>query len=167
MAKMPKQKPGRSEQVVATPPEFLQAVRNRLCIADFDFDLAADESNSVILVPRGEKKFYDEADDALIQPWNLGSGWNWCNPPYADIEPWVSKATSESMQGAQIAMLVPASVGANWWRAFAEPSAYVSYLNGRLKFVGHKNYYPKDLALLLYTPWGFTGHEIWNWRGYL
>lgn len=161
---MPKQKPGRSEQVVCTPPEFLQAVRKRLHIEDFDWDLAADEANSVVHTIGAWKRHYNENDDSLVQSWQQGRGWNWCNPPYADIEPWVRKAWIEADKGAQTAMLVPASVGSNWWRDHVSTRAYINHLNGRLTFVGHKSPYPKDLALLLYTPWGFWGTETWNWR---
>jgi phage N-6-adenine-methyltransferase len=156
---MPKQKPGQSKQDYQTPPEFLAAVKNRLRIADFGLDIAASPENAVC------STFYTEEDNALDPRcvWAC-EGWSWLNPPYANIEDWVFKAASEARLGAYITMLVPASVGANWWRDFVNPYAYVSFLNGRLKFVGCKDYYPKDCALLLYTPWEFAGNEIWYWR---
>ena len=158
---MPQQKPGRSEQSVGTPPEFLYAVKKRLCIGNFDVDLAADTHNAVCA------NYYDEQMDALADnnSWKVTQGgWAWCNPPYGKISPWVEKASKEAAEGAHIAILVPASVGSNWWRDHVEPYAYQSFLNGRLTFLGHTSPYPKDLALLLYTPWCFTGHEIWYWR---
>ena len=161
---MPEQKPGRSKQDYGTPKEFLDAVKKRLHITDFSVDLAADEHNRVC------QAYFDKDFDALRDDvtWNHHDGrWAWCNPPYGKIEPWVEKAATESMKGAHIAMLIPASVGANWWRTWVESYAYQSYLNGRIQFVGATDLYPKDCALLLYTPWGFTGHEIWNWRGYV
>lgn len=161
MAKMPKQKPGKSEQDVQTPAIFLEAVKRRLRIGEFDIDLAASAENAVC------PNYYDEAADSLVQPWCVGLGWNWCNPPYADIEPWVRKAWIEAGKGASTAMLVPASTGSNWWRDHVSTRAYISHLNGRLTFVGHKSPYPKDLALLLYTPWGFCGTETWHWRANL
>lgn len=156
----PRQKPGKSKQDYQTPKEFIQAVKNRLCIADFDIDLAASADNRVC------EQYYGIEQDSLSDacPWRVGNGWSWLNPPYSHIEPWVEKAAKESWNGAHIAMLVPASVGANWWRRWVEPWAYQSYLNGRLTFPPETKPYPKDLALLLYMPWGFTGHEIWNWR---
>lgn len=163
MATMPKQKPGNSKQDYQTPPEFLAAVRNRLRIENFYLDIAASAENAVC------DNYLTEEDDALSsvrtwQPLDGYGGWAWLNPPYAHIEPWVAKAAKEAQRGAHIAVLVPASVGADWWRDWVEPFAYQSYLNGRLKFVGVKDYYPKDCALLLYTPWQYMGHEIWNWR---
>ncbi len=162
---MPKQKPGLSKQNYQTPIDFLTAVKKRLHIVEFTMDLAASRDNAVCA------DWYDEEANSLIQPWNLG-GWNWCNPPYANIEPWVKKAMLESLKGAQTAMLVPASVGANWWTEWVEPYAYQSFLNGRLCFIpnwrelGFKSppLYPKDCALLLYTPWSFTGNEVWSWK---
>lgn len=156
----PKQKPGRSKQDYSTPREFVRAVCHRLRIDDFSIDLAADKDNAVC------DEFYTQEQDAIIQFWNPYGGWAWCNPPYADIEPWVAKAAKESQNGAQVAMLLPSSVGANWWRVWVEPYAYQVHLNGRLAFMPDKPkwLYPKDCTLLLYHPWGFTGHEIWRWK---
>lgn len=163
---MPAQKPGKSKQDYQTPLEFIKAVEQRLCITEFSIDLAASKENTIADI------FYTEEDDSLSDiKWNWG-GWAWLNPPFSHIEPWVEKAVREAALGAHIAMLVPASVGANWWRSYVEPFAYQSFLNGRLCFIpdwreqGFKSapLYPKDCALLLYTPWGFRGTEIWSWR---
>lgn len=157
MAKMPTQKPGKSEQIVCTPPELLEAIKARLHIHSFAMDLAASNENSV------SHQCYTEAEDAIIQDW-VFNGWNWCNPPFSDIEPWVAKAAKESLKGAQTIMLVPASVGSNWWKEYVETYSYQSFLSPRVTFVGHIHPYPKDLALLFYTPWGFIGHECWRWK---
>ena len=164
---MPEQKPGRSKQDYGTPPEFLAAVKKRLFIKDFIVDVAASEENTVC-----PWRYYDEIDNGLNQSWAvykspysvIPNGWAWCNPPYSDIQPWLSKAIYESKQGANTAVLIPASVGANWWREYVEPFAYQVFLNGRLTFVGETKPYPKDCALLLYTPFGFRGNEVWNWK---
>ena len=162
MSKMPKQKPGKSKQDYQTPKEFLDAVRDRLLIGVFAMDLAATKENSVAL----DYISLEEGQDSLSdqQSW-VSEGWAWLNPPYSHIEPWVKKAAGEADYGAHIAMLVPASVGANWWRDWVEPYAYIAFLNGRLTFPPETKPYPKDLALLLYTPWGFTGNEVWDWKG--
>ena len=151
----PKQKPGRSEQVVETPDEFIRVVEER--IQDmFTWDLAASESNHKAL------HFYTESSDSLQQNWQLCGGWCWCNPPYSDISPWVEKA-SESREDSRIVMLVPSSTGSNWWRDYVDGMAHVIFLNGRITFVGHISPYPKDLALLLYTPLVKGGYEVWDW----
>lgn len=162
----PKQKPGRSKQDYQTPPEFLEAVKTMLGIVKFDWDLAADKSNTVVHNIL-EKGYYDEADNALEQSWKLGDGWNWCNPPYEKIQPWVSKAQGQAVNdGVKTAMLLPAGVGSNWWRDYVHGHCYVNFLNPRIKFVGTKSSYPKDLVLLLWSPVFINsgGYNVWNWR---
>lgn len=164
---MPQQKPGRSKQDYQTPPEFLDAVKARLQ-NEFAFDLAASAEN-VDGLP-----YWDQEDNALVRDWaavppimfqgGTSSPWLWLNPPYSDIEPWVRKCAEESARGAHIACLVPASVGSNWWRDWVVPHAYILFLNGRIQFVGADGPYPKDLALLLYTPFIRSGSDTWNWR---
>jgi phage N-6-adenine-methyltransferase len=158
---MPKQKPHRSTQTYGTPPDFLEAVKNRLKIKEFRWDLAATEENKVAACHFGPGSPFGE--DSLATNWPQ-LGWCWLNPPFSNLGEWVEKAATEARKGAQIAMLVPASVGSNWWQDWVEPWAYTAFLNGRLTFVGCKDPYPKDCALLLYHPWGFNGGEIWDWR---
>lgn len=152
----PPQKPGRSRQDYATPPEFIEAVKRRLGIAEFAVDLAADRDNSVA------NEFYTYTLDALKRDW-VFNGWDWLNPPFARITPWTTKAFEESRRGARIAMLVPAGVGANWWRDWVHGKAFVLLLNGRITFVGETMPYPKDCALLLYGPDIAPGYDVWTW----
>lgn len=160
---VPQQKPGRSKQDYSTPADFIDAVKKRLRIHDFGWDLAADELNT-----KSSYGYFNEAQNAIVQDWHnlnfmLDSGWCWLNPPFAHIEPWVKKAWEESQKGAYIAMLIPAGVGANWWRDWVHDKAHVLLLNGRLSFDGIAPY-PKDCALLLYTPMIHGGYEVWTWR---
>lgn len=158
MSQMPPQKPWRSRQDYGTPLELLNAIRTRLCIDNFSWDLAASIENAVC------PDFYSEKEDALIQPWDHKPGtWLWCNPPFAHIEPWVAKAAREANKGAQTVMLVPASFS-NWWREWVIKYAYQVFLNGRITFVGETICYPKDCALLFYTPWRMLGNEMWTWK---
>jgi phage N-6-adenine-methyltransferase len=157
---MPIQKPGRSKQDYQTPPEFLAAVKKRLHTNVFGWDLAASKENTAC-----EFGWYDEEQDSLKQNWHeIQNGWMWLNPPFSNIAPWVYKASDEAWKGAFIAMLVPASVGANWWRDFVHDDAHVLFLNGRLTFVGAEGPYPKDCALLLYQPAIQGGYDTWNWK---
>lgn len=170
MSTMPAQKPGKSEQVVATPSAFLMAVKNRFSYLfeeekDFAIDLAASPDNAVV------DNYYTEADNALIQPWHQVKGVCWCNPPYADIKPWVAKAVEESNKGANIFMLLPASVGSNWWRQYVDRKSWAMFLNGRLTFVGHTSPYPKDLALVIYNrifhDESRSNYSVFPWKDYL
>ena len=157
---------GPSRQDWATPPEFLAAVKRRIHIYGFAWDLAASAENSIV----SGNHFYNEEQNSLIQPWTDRGydddydHWCWLNPPYSNIKPWVEKCALESKAGAHIACLVPASTGANWWLNHVVNDAYILFLNGRLTFVGADAPYPRDLALLLYTPFIRSGSVIWDWR---
>lgn len=158
---MPAQKPGSSKQDYATPRIFLAAVKAWLGVRDFDIDLAASAENAVTA------PYYDEAQNSLVQPWKVGRGWNWLNPPFARIEPWVQRAwTQLNEAGAQTAVLIPAGVGANWWRDWVHRKAHVLLLNGRLAFMPDKPtwLYPKDTALLLYGMQTRPEYDVWTWR---
>lgn len=155
----PLQKPGRSCQTYGTPPEFLEAVKARLRIERFDCDLAASHANTVAYT------YLTETIDALGRDWKFGHGWNWLNPPYAAIGPWVQKAHLEWLDNdVQTAVLVPAAVGSNWWRDYVHQRCQVMFLNGRIRFVGAKDVYPKDCALLLYGSDDAPRYDVWTWK---
>lgn len=158
----PKQQPGKSKQDYGTPRAFLRASERLLCIRGYTVDLAASHENKVV-----HRAF---TEDSLSKDWEdaIESGWGWLNPPFGDIAPWADKASS---CGARVAMLVPASVGSNWWAAHVHGRAYVVFLQGRLTFVGtppdpktgKPDPYPKDCALLLFGGTG-PGYTVWDWR---
>jgi phage N-6-adenine-methyltransferase len=162
---MPPQKPGKSKQDYGTPPEFVTAVRHLLRDAPTDppitwaCDLAASAANTVC------PTFYDEAYNSLQRPddWRF-NGWCWLNPPFANLRPWVEKARREAVLGARLAMLVPASVGANWWHDAVHHHCHVLCLRPRLQFVGTPAPYPKDLALLLYNVQWASPYKYWTWN---
>lgn len=160
MSTSPRQKPGLSRQDVQTPEAFLLAVKRRLGIGFFALDVAASPENCVAM------RHYVEGVDGLTQSWAT-AGWAWCNPPYRRIEPWVAKAAADAQRGVRVAVLVPASVGSNWWRDHVHGQACVLLLNGRVTFVGHDAGYPKDLALLLYGPAVAPGYQVWSWQDLL
>ena len=159
---MPRQQPAGSEQSVGTPRIFLDAVRAHLGIHEFAIDLAASHANAVC------DPYFTENTDALQQPWHPwcggGKGWGWLNPPFSDLGPWTQKASAEATQGATLVMLVPAAPGSVWWLDHVYEQAYITWLRGRMAFVGHKDQYPKDLALLLFAPYLRGGDCIWKWR---
>lgn len=158
---MPLQRPATSKQDYGTPDDFLSAVKARLGIEQFDMDLAATAENTVV-----PDWFYDEECDSLSMPWQIGlGGWNWLNPEYKNIGPWVAKALMEAREnGVRTAVLVPASCGANWFRDYVHLKAHVLMLNGRLQFKGAEGLYPKDCVLLLYGPDVPIGYDVWTWK---
>ena len=150
---------GGSRQDYQTPTEFLYAVENKLDCS-FWRDLAATDENHI----DGVNQWFTPEQDSLKQDWHgrdYYEVWQWLNPPFSNITPWVKKASETN---AHIGMLVPASVGANWWRDYVHNKAHVLLLNGRITFVGEKDPYPKDCALLLYTPMIKGGYEVWSWN---
>jgi phage N-6-adenine-methyltransferase len=158
----PPQKPHRSKQDYCTPRPFLHAVERRLGITAWAFDIAADETNHV-----GDAQHYwSEQEDALHRDWLSlpRKGWSWLNPPFADIRPWAYRCALYGNAPRKIALLVPASVGSDWYRDYVDRRALVLALNGRLAFMPDQPrwLYPKDCVLALYgvTP----GFEVWNWR---
>lgn len=176
---MPRQKPGASDSTVLTPWDFIEAVYRKLDISSFKMDLAATDFN------KRAKRYISPEIDSLAQDWRkigreIGGGWFWLNPPYDRIAPWMKK-TAETwphfpLEAANpTAVLIPASVGSNWWRDYVHEKCQVLFLNGRIQFLdrhghaicsaktGKPTPYPKDLALLLYGA-GTVGYDIWSWK---
>ncbi len=146
---------GRSNQDVGTDPLFMDAVVRRF--GEIDFDLAASKENAK------SSLFYTKQDDSLTKNWNQIRGSLWLNPPFDNIGPWAKKCLDSSCYESNILLLVPASVGSNWFRDYVWNRSYVMFLNGRLTFEGQTQPYPKD-CLLAYYGSGIAGSEIWNWK---
>lgn len=157
---MPAQKPGRSVQEVETPDDLLVAVRSLIGIPSFTLDLAANGNNAKASWWLGPGSAHP---DALAVDW-IHVGWGWLNPPFSKIAPFLQKAAEAASAGSRIAALVPASVGSEWWAAHVHGHARALALRPRVTFVGHKDPYPKDLALLLYDAAGGTGIHPWRWK---
>jgi len=153
----PIQKPGRSKQDYCTPDDFFDAVVDRF--GRPVWDLAASTENA------RATGFYSIEQNALRLEWHdLPKGWLWCNPPFADIAPWVEKAFAESVLGAKTLMLVPAGVGTNWFREWVFEKAWVLFLSPRLTFKGCHDPYPKDLMLLAFdSAWKIGPIHCWRW----
>ncbi len=157
---LPDQKPGRSEQTVCTPRDFLDAVENRF--GRIQWDCAATRDNGVthnMLSYFGPDHVNPDNRDGLTALWTSDC-LHWCNPPFSKIGPWVEKAASS---GANVLMLLPASVGSEWFAAHVHRKAYVLALSPRLTFNGHTDPYPKDLMLLVYGA-GLYGFDCWRWK---
>ncbi len=156
---MPAQRPHRSEQVVQTDPLLIAAVVRRW--GALEIDLAATAENTQA------PSYITKELNSLSVPW--GAYWPktrmWLNPEYTDLTTWSAKCAAEAARltgEGRIFLLTPASVGSNWFREYVDGKARVYLLNGRLKFVGHTQCYPKDCILSVYgeTP----GYEVWRWR---
>jgi hypothetical protein len=191
--RMPTQKPGESKQDYRTEDAFLRATLHKLGVDAFTIDVAADDQNAIAYADL----YYTKEINGLTQPWAptdpqwevIRTGWAWCNPEFGDIAAWVEKAWYEAREAAHTtnaALLVPAGVGANWWRDWVHGKARVLLLNGRLCFVHDWEHtidpatekegagpprfytsaplYPKDCCLLLYGPGVVGSYEVWSWQ---
>lgn len=156
-----------SKQEVQTPTELIAAVEERF--GSIWVDLAADRTN------KQASRYFGPGSplghDALAADlrWSDYIGEDetaWLNPPFAAIDPWAKRCAEERtrlVSGARIVLLVPASIGARWFREHVAPHALVLAIP-RVTFVGHSHAFPKDLILALYSPDGVTGFETWDWR---
>lgn len=166
MSPMPKQRPHRSRQTYATPWPFVHAVEALLGIDRFTMDFAADARNAKA------HSFWTQRDDSLSKnsrEWvaMCQGGWGWLNPPFTDIGAWAKKCAMVGYHAkGAVAMLVPASVGSNWFRDYVHGNAYVLALNGRIAFdpKNPKWGYPKDCMLCLYGHAPRTGFDVWTWK---
>ncbi len=154
----PAQKPHLSKQDYATPVEFIIAVEAKF--GHIGFDLAAEPDTS----KAGPYSCFTKEENALTKDWHelATNGWLWLNPPFGDIGAFAEKCAIESEKGARILMLVPASIGSNWFRAHVLRKAMVFGLNPRMSFDGIAMY-PKDLMLVVYTN-GVNGFDQWRWK---
>lgn len=162
--RMPRQKPHRSTQVVATPWELIDYAEERW--GKITWDLAATRKNCKVRFPGFEKQVDRNArygpgarhEDALKMNWAKKKGTLWLNPEFGQINVWAQKCAETQLRAdSRILLLVPASVGSNWWADFVDQRSDVEFLRPRVKFVGHKQGYPKDLALCVYS--GLHSHS--------
>lgn len=163
----PKQKPGLSGQVFRTPQNFLVPVRTYLGIGAFAHDFAANVHNRVC-----DSWWGEETNSPAQEPYQwatkVNGGWGWLNPPFKRMAPWVRRCWEMQQFDGQVALLVPAAVGSNWWRDYVHGKAHVLFLNGRIAFMEDRPTwgYPKDCALCLYSSasqWEPT-YKVWSWK---
>ncbi len=159
---MPRQKPGESEQDVATPRDFLDAVEKRF--GRIGLDLAADSNNHVCPLWLGPGSPLMGGEDALAPnvSW-AGRDLRWLNPRFANLKLWAQKS-AEQRHHAFIAMLSPAIVSTNIFDEFIHRKALVLGIRPRLIFVGQTDPYPKDLILSVYGPLVCPGFDTWKWK---
>lgn len=203
---------GGGPQNYSTPRVFLDAVEKRF--GPIVLDLAADEQNHVCAEWLGPGSAL--CPDSLSEYWGsqwLRLAWGyidsrtdptrpteiaplfWLNPPFANVKPWADKCAKEAhacSSGPRIAMLVPASVGSNWFWDYVAPYAHVLQV-GRMPFVfrhqraikdpdgyvkgykqeeypacfdakGRPTPFQKDLMLCCYGMGGEGKFERWQWK---
>ncbi len=145
-----------SKQDYATPWSLIHACEKRFGI--IGMDLAASDEN------KKAGMYFDIGQNSLTRDWwPFDETVCWLNPPFSNIAPWAEKCYQESQKGARILLLTPASVGSNWFRDHIHNKALVLALNGRIKFVGAKDPYPKDCMISAYN-FDSIGFDVWSWN---
>lgn len=145
---MPVQKPGRSKQDYSTPIELIRVIEE-LQDRTFSVDLAATPDNSkarFCLTPEA---------DSLSVSWagSFPDGMGWLNPEFGMIRAFMQKCANEGGPDFTIYALVPASIGALWYREHVYPYATTYALYPRIPFDGwHETAFPKDCILCEYGP---------------
>jgi hypothetical protein len=185
-----------SKQDYATPAAFIAAVTKRW--GPISFDLAAYNenrksdnyfapcTNAEGPLPSDPKAY---GMDSFAHPWaelstvkfrrDGAPGLLWLNCEFGEIPAWAERCAWESMKGANILLLTPISVGANWYSDVIVPYADSYFLKPRLAFIPN-NVYNKDCMLSHFvTPEvrsssihpvarTFGGQhriiELWNWK---
>jgi len=150
--------PEAERDLAQTPPLFVRAVETYF---GFKFEL------DVCCLAKTAKceAFYSLTDhyvDSLIVPWGR---FNWCNPPYSDISPWVEKAKAEAENGNVSCLLIPDKPEVGYTRLARSAADTVVHMPFRLNFLRpdgeefldseNRKQGPKfPVVLILFTPWG-------------
>lgn len=99
-------------------------------IYEFDIDLAASKDNHLLAF------HITQEVDALQASWIARGATGWCNPPYSDIDPWLSKAVDEANQGFTSVFLIPTPNGEDRYGAHVfDVASDVIFITGRLAFL--------------------------------
>jgi site-specific DNA-methyltransferase (adenine-specific) len=97
------------------------------------------------------KAFFTPDDDGLKQSW---AGQRvFCNPPYGrEVGKWVKKCYDESMNGAVIALLIPARTDTRYFHEYIyHKCTEIRFIRGRLKFGGSNQSAPFPSMLVIYN----------------
>jgi len=124
-----------------TPDDFFDEQHER---HGFTLDVCASTDNTKC------DKFIDAETNALVVDW--GKNVCWMNPPYGRaLKTWMAKALSESEKGATVVCLVPSRTDTKWWHDYAMKGD-ITFIKGRLKFVGAKSCAPFPSAVVVFRP---------------
>ena len=134
-----------AKQEWATPQNLFDALNDRYC---FDFDLAADETNTKC------PEYFSAKTDALEQKWK---GKCWLNPPYGStgrnkLSKWVERAYAQSRDDScSVTMLIPARTNTVWWSKYCMRASEVLFVIGRPKFGDAIHGLPQPLAVVTFA----------------
>ena len=143
-----------SKQDYETPPELFLPLDMQY---SFTIDAAAREDNKKVA------RFISPEQNALTT--ELVGERIWCNPPYANMAPWVARFIRWKWSGNIVVVLVQDKTDTVWFRDLWEHSDIVRFLHGRVQFIGgaSTNMHGAVLFVLgLKLPERIV--DIWDWR---
>ena len=120
-------------------------------IYHFDMDVAAQAHNAKLV-------YY--SSNSLNPPWAKR---NWCNPPFSRKWDFIEKAVREAMMGKLTAMLLPASTGPQWFYQVVKHAEKISFIVGRIRFVGAPSSADFDICVALFTEEGLSKKVEVEW----
>jgi len=94
----------------------------------FTFDLACNVQNM-----KTNNGYPVENFNSLEMDWHKNKGWQWLNPPYSPLKPWIEKTQKENKLGAKVVVLMP-NVFATKYFASHKPSE-IRVIVGRINFI--------------------------------
>lgn len=112
-----------------TPPCLFKKLDDRF---HFDVDVAATAENA--LCPG----YYTKSDDCLSEDWYRDCGEDglvktfFCNPPYSNPAPFITKSYIESLKGATVVMLLPADTSTKAFHEYCMKASEIIFLYPRV-----------------------------------
>lgn len=86
---------------------------------------------------------------------------NFVNPPYKEIKKWIEKGWKESQLGRTVVFLIPSRTDTKWWHNYVMKAKEIRFIQGRLKFSGHKNSAPFPSRIVI-----FNGRKVDKRHGF-
>lgn len=111
-----------------TPVEIFNYYNRRF---DFTTDVAASIDNKLCF------KCYT-AEYSAIEHDRVWGRDNWCNPPFSDVTPWISKAIEQMGFGRLTVMLLPADTSVKWFKLAFDNCTECHFISGRLAFINEE-----------------------------
>lgn len=93
---------------------------------NFDTDVAASDLNHLC------DNYFTENNSGLLAEW--GSV-NFINPPYSEIQPWITKAIEQHKLGKTSVMLLPSDTSVKWFKDAFDSCNEVRFISGRISFI--------------------------------
>jgi site-specific DNA-methyltransferase (adenine-specific) len=94
--------------------------------------------------------YYTPDDDGLRQPWVNRT---WCNPPYGrELPRWLEKAIHEAQRDVLSVLLLPSNTDTAWFHDLVLPYADITFVRGRINFVGSPSGNTKGSIIAVYRP---------------